>query len=142
MLLGERHGVCCLNLLLLGRQIALVPGKSHDEAALISRRILLHLVDPVLYGLECVLIRQIVADDCAHGVPIVHVNHGAEPFMTTCVPDVHLHLLLSCSRIITIGNRNALLQVGASDCHIVDLVESILAEPHRDGGLADATVSE
>ena len=131
MLFGESHRVRCLNLLLLGRQVALVPSESHDEATLISRRILLHLVDPVLHGLKCVLIRQVVADNCTDSVSVVHVNHGAEPFMTTCVPNVHFHLLLSCCRIITIGNRDALLQVGTSNGYIVNLVESILAEPHR-----------
>ena len=74
---------------------------------------------------------QIVADYCTDSVPIVHVNHGAETFMTARIPDMHLHLLLSCHWVLTVWNTDHLLQVSSSNSYIVNFVEPILAESHR-----------
>ena len=52
--------------------------------------------------------------------------------MTTGVPDMHLHLLLGSRRILEVGNANLFLKVGAADCYIVNLIESVLAEAKRD----------
>ena len=142
MLFSESYWVCRLNLLLLGWQVAFVPSKGHDEASLICSRVLFHFIDPVFYRFKGVFVSQIVADYCTNGVPIVHVNHGTETFMTTRIPDVHLHLLLSCHWVLTVWNTDHLLQVSSSNSYIVNFVEPILAESHRNWRLADTTISE
>ena len=60
---------------LLDGEIYFVASEGHDESILISRRVLLHLADPVLHGLEALLVRQVVANDGANRIPIVHVDH-------------------------------------------------------------------
>ena len=131
MLLGEGYRVRRLDLLVLRRQVALVPCEGHDEASLVGSRVLLHLVDPVLHGLKSMFVCQIVADYRANSVPIVHVNHGSETLVAARIPDVHLHLLLSCHWVLTVRNTDHLLQVSPSNSYIVNFVEPILAESHR-----------
>ena len=53
--------------------------------------------------------------------------------MTTCVPNVHLDLQLGPRRILRILNVNCFLEVGATDRHIVHLVEAVLAKAQRNG---------
>ena len=52
--------------------------------------------------------------------------------MTTCIPNVHLHLLLSAGWILWILNAYYFLEVGAADRDIVHLVELVLAEAKCD----------
>ena len=52
--------------------------------------------------------------------------------MTTCIPNVHLHLLLSAGWIVWILNAYYFLEVGAADRDIVHLVELVLAEAKCD----------
>ena len=51
--------------------------------------------------------------------------------MATCVPNVHLHLLLWTTWVLWVGNANYFLEVGATDGDIVNLVEAVLAETER-----------
>ena len=87
---------------LFNGKVYFVSSKGHHEAILVCRRVLLHLADPVLHGLEALLVRQVVADDGADCVSIVHIDHGAEPLVATCVPDVHLYLLIGPCRVLRI----------------------------------------
>lgn len=68
-----RAGV--VNLVLLQGQVYFVASQRKDEAVLVSSRVRLHLAHPVFYRLERTLTRQIVADNCADGVSVVHVDH-------------------------------------------------------------------
>ena len=61
--------------------------------------------------------------------------------MATSIPDVHLHLLLGTGGIRWILNAYYLLEVGASNCHIMHLIESILTETQCDGRLTDGRIS-
>ena len=141
VLLRELNRTTLVDPLLLDRNVALVSGQRHDESVLVCRRVRLHLVDPVLDGLERRLVGQIVANDGANRVPIVHVDHRAEALMATCVPNMHLHLLLRTGRVIRILNAYYFLEVGSADSDIVHLIESILAEAQSDGGLTDGRIS-
>ena len=53
--------------------------------------------------------------------------------MTTCVPDMHLHLLVSAgSRTSRILYTDNFLQVGTTDRDVVHFVKSVLTEPQSD----------
>ena len=83
-----------VNSVLLDGQVYFVARERHYKSILISCRVLLHLADPVLDGLKTGLVGEVVADDGADGIPIVHVDHRSESFVATRVPDVHLYLLV------------------------------------------------
>ena len=86
-------------------------------------------------------ISQIVADYSAYSIPVVHVNHGPEPFMATSVPNMHLYLLLSCCRILTVRNGYNFLEIGPTNSYVMNLIEPVLAEPHCNGRLPNTTVA-
>ena len=83
-----------VNSVLFNRQIDFVSSQGHHETILVCCRVLLHFADPVLNRLEALLVRQVVANDGADCISVVHIDHGAEPFVATCIPDVHLYLLV------------------------------------------------
>ena len=86
-------------------------------------------------------ISQIVADYSAYSIPVVHVNHGPEPFMATSVPNMHLYLLLSCCRILIVRNGYNFLEIGPTNSYVMNLIEPVLAEPHCNGRLPNTTVA-
>ena len=142
MLLGKCHWMSSLYLLLLGRQVTFITCKGHDEATLVRSCVLFHFIYPVFNRLERVLISQVITDYSTDSIPVVHVNHWPEPFMATSVPNVHLYLLLSCCRILTVWNSYNFLQIGSTNRYVMNLIEPILAEPHGNGRLPNSTVSE
>ena len=75
VVLRKLDGTTLVNPLLFYRDVALVTGQSHDKPILVCGRVCLHLVDPVFDGLERRLVGQIVANNGADRVPIVHVDH-------------------------------------------------------------------
>ena len=75
VLLSKFDGTSLVNPLLFYRDVALVTGQCHDKPILVCGRVRLHLVDPVFDGLERRLVGQIVANNGADRVPIVHVDH-------------------------------------------------------------------
>ena len=133
ILLSERYRSFSLHSLLFNGQVTLISAEGHNEAVLIGGGVCAHLVDPVLDGLEGGLVWEVVADNGADCIPIVHVYHWAEPFMATCVPNMHLHLLLNrcCGtffRLLRLLYANDFLEVCTTDCHIVHFIEAILTE--------------
>ena len=141
MLLSEGYRMRCLHFLVFRRQVALVSRKGHDEPSLVSGGVLFHFVHPILDWLKCMFVRQIVADYRTNSVPIVHIDHGAEPLVAARIPDVHLHLLLSCIKIITVRNADNFLKVSPTNCYIVYFIKPILTESHCDWWLSYSTIS-
>ena len=66
---------------------------------------------------------QAETKNCNLRVSVIHVDHTAEPFVATSVPDVLLDLPLGPQ-----GWSLPCLQVGTSDRGIVVIVKSILAD--------------
>jgi hypothetical protein len=89
-----------------------------------------------------VLIAEVVAYDRADCVTVVHIYHRSESFMATCIPNVHLHLLLGPGRILWVWNANYLLKVSATDCDVVNLVEAVLAEAQGNGRFTNSRIAE
>ena len=130
--------------MLFDRQIALVPRMCQHEAPLIIVGVFYHLIYPVLHCAKRLLISQIVADDRADRVPIVQLDHGAELLRAARIPNVQLHLCFRY-RLARFGARrhtNCLLQVGASNCHIVNVVKLVVAKPLSYGALSDARLAK
>lgn len=123
-------------LLLFDRQVALVSSQRHYESVLIRRRVRLHLTHPVLGGLERCFVAQIVANNRANRVTVVHIDHRPESLMTTSVPNVHLHLLLWAAWVLRVGNAYYFLQIGTSNGDIMYFIEAVLAETEGNGRLA------
>ena len=90
---GEAFRPRLVNFVHLNRQVDLVACERHDESVLVCCSILFHLADPVLDRLVRLLAGQVVANDCADCIAVVHIDHRPEPLVTTRVPDVHLDLL-------------------------------------------------
>ena len=139
--LSECNGALLVNPLLLYRDITLISSECHNKSILVRRRVRLHFVNPVLDRFKRRFIRQVVADNCTNGISIVHVDHWSEAFMTTCIPNVHLHLLLSAGWILWILHAYYFLEVGAADRDIVHLVKLVLAEAKCDRWLTDCRIS-
>ena len=128
--------------MLFNWQVAFISCQCHYKAVLICRGVRLHLVDPVFHRLKWLLILHVVTNYGTDRISVVHVNHGSESFVTTGVPDMHLHLLFGSRWILEIWNANLFLKVGAADCYIVNLIESVLAESERDWRFAYSRVSQ
>ena len=114
--------------MLLYWQVTFIASKRHDKTILISRGVCFHLVDPILNRLERCLVLDVIADNCTNSISVVHVNHRSESFMTTSVPNVHLHLLLWSSWILHIWNADHFLKVGSSNSYIMHFIEAVLTE--------------
>ena len=64
-----------VHLLLFDGQVTLVSRERHYESILVCRRVRLHFIDPVLRRFERRLVAQIVANNRADRITIVHVDH-------------------------------------------------------------------
>ena len=128
VLLGKCDWTRLVNPLLFDRDIALVSRQRHNKSILVCGRVCFHLVDPILDRLKRLLVGQIIANNGAYRVPIVHVDHRAEAFMATCIPNMHLHLLLGTGWVIRVLNAYYFLEIGTADSDVVHFIKSILAE--------------
>lgn len=62
--------------------------------------------------------------------------------MTTGIPYMHLNLLLRSALNLRILEADHFLEVGTTDCDVVDFIESILAKAKSNGGFPDSRVSK
>ena len=142
VLLSKLDGTLLANPLLLNRNVTLIACQRHNESILICSRVCLHFIDPVFDRLKRSLVSQIVANYCPNCITIVHVDHRAEAFMTTCIPNMHLHLLLGTWRILRVLNAYYFLEVGAANRDIMHLVKAVLTEAQSDGWLSYGWVTQ
>ena len=123
-----------------GVKIALVPCESHYEAPCATCFcVLIHLIDPIVDGLEAFLIGYIVTYNCCSCVFIVELYHRSEFLAASSVPDMQLYLGHASSWGF---EGYGLLKVGASDCHIVLIRENIFPEPLRYARLPNTCISQ